>query len=223
MAGAFGHESEKHVKIGKENTKIVGAVGGAAFVVIFALFSIRVLVSQSLYQNRIIEEKGTTLDQLSDNINAAEDLRIAYQGFANEEQNVIGGDADGDDNNDGDNAKIVLDALPSVYDYPGLASSIEKVLTDGGYGIDSVGGSEDTALSGSTDSSAPINIPYPFSVNASPADTKELLVTLERSIRPIYVDSLVIRSSQTGLRANIGARTFYQPAVDYQLESKVVQ
>lgn len=223
MAKPFGHKSEKHEKLDKENTKIVAAVGGAAFIVVFSLFAIQALISQSLYQNRVISEKKTALRQLRDNKTAVEELRGSYTAFVNEEENVIGGSRDGDGPADGNNAKIVLDALPSEYDYPGLASSIEKILVDGGYNIEAVGGTEDTALAGSTDPTIPVEIPYPFSVNATPKATQELLETLEKSIRPFYIDSLTIRSSQAGLRTNVGLRTFYQPGVVYELDSKVVK
>ena len=223
MAKTFGHTSEKHEKLDKENTKIIAAVGGAVFVVIFCLFAAQALISQSLYQNRVISEKKGALNQLRENTAAVEELRAAYTAFAGEEQNVLGGTRAGNDPLDGDNAKIVLDALPSEYDYPGLASSIEKILDAGGYVIEAVGGTEDVALAGSTDSSTPVEIPYPFSVKATRQKTQELLETLEQSIRPFYIDSLQIRSSETGLQTSLGLRTFYQPGVQYELDSKVVR
>jgi hypothetical protein len=223
MANPFGHKSEKHEKIDRENARIVGTVGGAVFLVIFSLFAAQALISQSLYQNRVISEKKTALKQLKENKTAADDLRNVYSAFVSEPENVLGGSPDGDTSVDGDNAKIVLDALPGEYDYPGLASSVEKILLDGGYSIEAVGGSEDSSLGGSVDSSAPVEIPYPFSVNANPASTKELLETLEKSIRPFYVDTLTIRSSQLGLRTSLGVRTFYQPEVQYELGTKVVR
>ena len=223
MAKPFGHKSEKHEKVDSENAKIVASVGGAAFIVVFCLFAAQALISQSLYQNRVISEKKEALSILEDNKTSVEELRSSYTAFISEEENVIGGSRSGSGVADGDNAKIVLDALPGEYDYPGLASSIEKVLDDGGYTIEAVGGSEDVALAGSQDSTTPVEIPYPFSVSASPSATQELLETLEKSIRPLYVDSLTIRSSQAGLRTSIGLRTFYQPGVIYELDSKVVR
>ena len=223
MAKPFGHKSNKHEQVDKENARIVAAVGGAAFIVVFSLFAAQALINQSLYQNRVISEKKVALNQLRQSSSAVDELRTSYTLFVNEEQNVISGSRDGDGPSDGNNAKIVLDALPSEYDYPGLASSIEKILVDGGYSIESIGGTEDTALAGSTDSSLPVEIPYPFSVSATPQATENLLETLERSIRPFYVDSMTIRSSQAGLRTSVGMKTFYQPGVEYQLDSKVVR
>ncbi len=223
MAKPFGHKSDKHEKVDKENARIVAAVGGAAFIVVFSLFAVQALISQSLYQNRVITEKKAALNQLRENSESAEQLRASYTAFISEEENVIGGNRDGDGPSDGNNAKIVLDALPQEYDYPGLASSLEKILVDGGYSIESVGGAEDPSLGSTTDASTPVEIPYPISVNASPKNTRELLVTLEKSIRPFYVDSLTIRSSNNGLRTSLGLRTFFQPGLEYQLDSKVVK
>lgn len=223
MANPFGHKSEKYEKIDKENARIVASVGGTVFLVIFSLFAAQALISQSLYQNRVISEKKTALKQLEENKEAADDLRNVYSAFVSESENVLGGSPTGKSSVDGDNAKIVLDALPGEYDYPGLSSSIEKILVDGGYTIESIGGSEDATLAGSTDSSAPVNIPYPFAVSASSASMKELLQTLEKSIRPFYVDTMTIRSSQAGLRTSLGVRTFYQPEVIYELGTKVVR
>jgi len=223
MARSFGHKSDKHEKVDRENTKIVSAVGGAAFIVVFALFSGQALISQSLYQSSVISEKESTLDQLKENQESVDDLKNLYTAFVGETENVIGGNPDGEGAKDGDNAKIVLDALPGEYDYPGLASSVEKILTDGGYRIESIGGTEDAGLGSGADSSTPIDIPYPFSVSAAPSATEELLKTLEQSIRPVYVDSLTIRSSEAGLRTSFGVRTFYQPSVDFSLGEKVVR
>jgi hypothetical protein len=222
MAKTFGHKSDKHEKVDRENTKIVSAVGVAAFIVVFGLFSVRALVSQSLYQGKVISEKEATLDQLEDNRASVDNLRNLYTAFVSESENVIGGSPDGDGPKDGDNAKIVLDALPGEFDYPGVASSLEKILTDGGYRIESIGGTEDASLAGS-DSSAAVDVPYPFSIRASPKATENLLNTLESSIRPIYVDSLTIRSNEGGLRTSFGIRTFYQPGVDFSLGEKVVR
>ena len=83
MAKPFGHKSEKHEKVDKENARIVAAVGATAFIVVFSLFAAQALISQSLYQGRVISEKKDVLTELKSNSEAVEDLRVTYAAFVN--------------------------------------------------------------------------------------------------------------------------------------------
>lgn len=139
------HVSTKRLQISKANTTIVVAVGVAAFTLAFSLVASRSLLAKQSYQNRVVAAREKARDQLDKNIVAVDELKIKYEAFIDRQENIIKGSSTGDGERDGDNARIVLDALPSKYDFPGLASSLEKVLEDGNYTITNLTGTDEEA------------------------------------------------------------------------------
>ena len=121
--------SQKRQLIDKANQRVLVITSLAAFIVIFCLVASKTLFGQLLYQNRIVQAKKTTLSQLKKDFSAAQNLETAYQAYISTPQNVIGGNPSGSGPNDGDNGKIVLDALPGQYDFPALATSLTKLLS----------------------------------------------------------------------------------------------
>jgi hypothetical protein len=218
------HKSLKYAIIDKDSTKILVTVGIAAFVVIFCIFAMKALVSQSSFNSKVISAKKTALNQLEKDKKAADDLRVTYDTFVNQQQNILGGSSTGTGPIDGNNAQLIIDALPGNYDFPALSSSIEKILKDGGYKIDAIGGADEgTSTATTTSTSGAVEIPYSFSVSASVENTKNLLDTLERSIRPMYVTSLTFQSTDVGLRSTLGIKTFYAPAKVFELSTKDIK
>jgi len=67
----------------------------------------------------------------------------------------------GSGDNDGSNSKIILDALPSTYDFPALASSLEKLLASKGVPVSSLSGTDDQ-LNQETNTSSPTPAPVPM-------------------------------------------------------------
>ena len=230
MATENNNKSKKRIIIDKTNAKIFIYIAVTVFIVVFSVFAGRSLISQNFYNQKVIGEKKDALSQAEDNIEEINNLEAVYQSFATEPVNVLGGDPKGTAPLDGENPKIVLDALPSVYDYPALSSSIEKILLDGGYQIESIGGTEDSSLAPSSDSTGtlsknpePIEISYPLSVNSTAEGIEKLLNTLERSIRPFYVKSITLSGTNNRLQAQISMNTFYQPGTGIIVNSKVVK
>src|SRR5579875_2370206 len=118
--------SQKRVLIDKANSRVVVVTSAAAFIVVFCLVAAHTLFSQLLYQNRIISAKKQALSQLRTDTTAVSQLDNSYVAFVSTPQNVLGGSSSGTGSQDGNNAQIVLDALPSKYDFPALATSLEK-------------------------------------------------------------------------------------------------
>ena len=223
---ASGHKSIKHEIIDKNNNTVLLAVAGATFIFIFCAFAARALISQSLYHGRVIGEKEKTLEQVRSNLAAVEELKQSFDAFQLEPINIIGGNPSGEGPLDGNNAKLVIDALPSKYDFPALSSSFEKILKAGGYDIGSIGGAEDISLSANVDAAGvvqPVKIPYSFTVSADQTGTKTLLETLERSIRPMFVEKLVIQSGETILETRVTLHTYFAQSKTFQLGSKEVK
>jgi len=218
------HKSLKYDVIDRDSTKIMVTVGVAVFIVVFCLFAMKALVSQSSFNSRVISSKEKALQQLKVNKKAVEDLRVTYGNFVDEQINILGGNSKGEGPVDGNNAQLVIDALPGKYDFPALSSSIEKILKDGGYTIDAIGGADDGTSAGIAPATiGAVEIPYSFSVSASVENTRTLLDTLERSIRPIYVTNLSFQSTDIGLRSTLGIKTFYSPEKAVEVKSKEIK
>ena len=185
------------------------------------------MLSQNSYQQRVIKEKEKTLKQLRENNKNVTSLVESYQSFASQPSNILGGSPSGTGAKDGDNPKIVLDALPSKYDFPGLISSIEKVLKEGGYAVDTISGTDDELAqekAAKSNTTVPVPMPFLLSFTSNYDATKQLFTIFEHSIRPIYVNKITITAIDGGhLKTSIDANTFYQPAKELKVTKKVVK
>lgn len=226
MAIQSSHKGSKlHSIISKDSSRLVITVSIAVFIVAFCLVAAQSIFSQIMYQNKIISEKKSTLAIVEQNKLSASELAESYLRFATEPINVLGGSPQGSGAQDGDNAKIVLDALPDALDFPALSSSIEKILLDGGYAIQSIGGGgsqNSSSLVDSGSATGPQPIPYPIRINSTPESTLSLLQSLEASIRPFKVTSLRLEGSASNLETTINLETYYQEGTGLQVGAKVV-
>lgn len=137
--------STKRIAIDKAYATVVIAVAAAAFIVVFSLVASKALLDQRAYQSKVIGVKKTALKTLQDNIAATDQLSASYLEFTSASTNVLEGNPTGDADSDGDNARIVLDALPSKYDFPALTSSIDKLLRDHSFPPTGITGTDDEA------------------------------------------------------------------------------
>ena len=217
--------NNKRLMIDKANASMLIFISVATFLLVFALVSSRALISQSRYQSKIMKKQQAAHKQLQTNIKNVDSLVASYKSFASEPQNVLGGNSAGSGPKDGDNPRIVLDALPSKYDFPGLISSLEKVLKDGGYSLQSLGGSDDeiNQSNAKVDKPVPIEMPFPLSIETSFEGAESLLKTLERSIRPIYVSKVTITAASNKISVSVNAKTYYQPEKVLKINTEVVK
>jgi len=218
--------STKRVLITKANTTIVVVVSVAAFLVVFSLVATKTLVSQAAYQNRVISGKRAAVNQLKDDLGAVKSLKTSYQAFISTTQNAIGGNPDGTGKQDGNNAKIVLDALPSSYDFPALTTSLDNLLATQNVKINSIAGTDDEVAQSSNQSSSnpePVPIPFQLSVSGNYDAVKGVVDVLERSIRPFKINTLDLSGNQGNLTLAIEAETYYQPAKSLNINTRVVK
>jgi len=212
--------------IDQANTTIVVSAAIAAFLLVFTLVATKTLIGQAFYQNRVVNTKKTALKTLKADLNARTDLSNSYQSFVNTPTNLIGGSSTGTGDRDGDNGKIVLDALPPSYDFPALATSLEKILTTQGLQIQSISGTDDeVAQQNNSQSSAPqpVAIPFQLQVSGSYAAIQNLAKTFEASIRPFQIQTMSLSGSQSSMTLSITAQTYYQPAKQLQITTEVVK
>lgn len=215
----------KRALIDKANTTTVAAAAIAAFVVVFSLVAGKALLSQAAYQNRIISAKKEALSTLNQNLDARDDLVTAYQAFVNTSQNVIGGAASGSNpDKDGDNAKIILDALPSKYDFPALTASLEKFTSSQSLEIKTITGTDDEiAQQQSSSDPKPVPMDFELEVRGGYPQIQGLMNLFEKSIRPVQIQKMSVTTSDGAIEATVGAQTFYQPEKKLELRTKVVK
>lgn len=218
--------STKKIAIDKAYATIMLVIGISTFLVVFSLVASKSLFSQMRYQSKVSSQKQKALETLKDNLASSDQLITSYQAFSNQTTNVLGGNPKGDGPNDGDNPRIVLDALPSKYDFPALTTSVEKLLKDKGFSLTSINGSDDEVTQSTQDTlSDPQPVEMPFSVEVSTTDqrVKELMQLFEKSIRPMQVHQLALESQNGQLKVTITAKTFYQPEKSLNVKSEVVK
>lgn len=217
--------SAKRIQINKANTTMVAVVATSAFIVAFSFVASRALWIRRSYQNRVIAAKEQAADQLAANIAAADELKTAYQAFVSTPENVIGGSSSGTGERDGDNAKIILDALPSKYDFPALATSMENILKNKNYKIENISGSDDEIAQAAAEGadSVPVEMPFEISATGDFKSIEDLMSILQRSIRPIRVQTVELTGNNSELTATVNAVTYYQPEKTLNIKTKVVK
>ncbi|HLC91728.1 MAG TPA: hypothetical protein VJC09_01620 [Candidatus Saccharimonadales bacterium] len=216
----------KRIQIDKANAAVVVVTAISSFIVVFSLVASKALLSQRSYQSRVISKKEQARDQLKENIVTAKKLETSYKTFIDTTENIIGGNPIGQGERDGNNAQIVLDALPSSYDFPAVANSLEKLLTFKDLTIMSISGTDDELSQKSTNkagSTQPVPIPFDVSVSGQYSSIQELVKIFESSIRPINISNIQLTGSDSKLTVNIKAQIYYQPATSLDITTKVIK
>jgi Tfp pilus assembly protein PilO len=223
---ANGMPSLKQVQIDKTNVRIFAAIATTVFLVVFCAVAVKTLISRQSYQSKVIAARETARDQLEENIQAASQLTESYKTFVANSPNVIGGNPNGSGERDGDNAKITLDALPSVYDFPALTSSLEKLVAKEGLKIENITGIDDEVNQVGQSSNEPVSIEMPFNVavNGSYQNINNLILQFEKSIRPFKITKLVFTGGESGtIDLIVDAKSYYQPARNLDIKKEVVK
>ncbi len=220
--------STKRLLVIKANTQVIIIISGAVAIATFSLIASRALLNQQSYQGRVIDKKSKALVQIKKNVDAVTKLKTAYSSFQNETVNVIGGKAVGVGSNDGDNAKIVLDALPSKYDFPAFASSIEKVYYSSPlFKLESFGGGTDDEIGQLgvkiSPKVAPVDMNFSMSFSGNHKSILAALDTLQRSIRPIKITALQLGGSDDQMTMSVTAKTYYQPGIVRSTKTEVIK
>lgn len=217
----------KRVQVDRAQASTVVVIACSVFVTIFSLVSVRTLWSQRGYQARVIGKKQEARDTLNKNVETVKDLVDSYKQFtASSPTNLIGGNPAGTGDKDGDNARIVLDALPSKYDFPALTSSLEKILTDRNFKIGGITGTDDEVAQSSVKESGnpePVEIPFQISVEGSYSSIQDLVGVFERSIRPFKIQNVTLTGSSENMKTSFEIVTYYQPEKALNIKQETVK
>lgn len=215
--------STKRLAIDKANSTMLIAVGVAAFVVVFSLVASKALLDQRAYQAKVIDHKKIALKQLETNLEEVQKLEAAYKVFAGASQNALGGSPTGNGDRDGENPRIVLDALPSKYDFPALATSFEKLFIP--YNLQSITGTDDEIAQASNQSSASpeaVDMPFSVTVETSAGSIKPLLEIFEKSIRPMQIEKLTLSGADDLITIDVIGKTYFQPEKTFNVTHEAI-
>ncbi len=197
--------------------RLIILISLSVVVTIFCLVSSKALLDYASYHRHELAAKREVIKQLEANIATANSLAGQYQSFNSVNPNFIGGKNTTDPNTsppDGDNARLVLDALPSKYDFPALISSVSKILTNDGVASPGIAGSDLSATTSAASSVSPSPVEIQLAINGltSYGGAQNLIADLERSIRPFNITTLDFGGTNSTISISAGLSTYFQPA-----------
>jgi len=212
--------STKQSLVDKDNNFILVLLTITSAITIFCIVSASSLYAKLNYQQKVIRLRNSANTQLSSNYNTAQNLANSYQKFeaaAVPIKNVTS------------NTTMVLDALPSKYDFPALFTSLSTRMAFDNMVEKSLTATDDqkSALQSSPD---PKLVPMPFTISGegSPSAAYSYIKDLENSIRPMVVSNVIFdagqptSSSSSKVTLTVKATTYYQPEKTFQIVNKTV-
>lgn len=214
----IGSISTKHMQIKKASSQTFAAVAVASVIASMSLVLINILWGTAQYNIKVQDEQEKVRDVLIANLEVVPDLESSFRNLE------IGSDLLEKQPAGKSNSEVILDALPSRYDFIELAASIDNLAKEASVNLDSFRGTDlgsDTIQS--SPNPTPQSIAFSMEVEGSYAAMSKFLRGIETSIRPIKVNSLSISGTDDKLKASISAETSYQPAFDLDVQTKVVQ
>jgi hypothetical protein len=219
---------DKRLKIAKSESRLVIIIAVATIVTVFSLVSAKTLFSQASYNKRVLDARRDALNQLKANIEAANTLVNQYQVFQSGNTNIIGGKNSTDANlqpPDGDNARLVLNALPAKYDFPALISSITKILDKNGMKNQLIDGKDESSSikSDPTTNPEPAKITLTVSGSGSYQAINALIKDFERSTRPFDITKVDIKGNESNMSVTLTMDTYFQPALTLDLAMKEIK
>lgn len=221
----------KKIQLDKTESSILTITVVATVITIFCLFSVKALIGQAAYQRRVINARHKSTQLLREDIKNANTLITQYNNvfLGSSPENIIGKAVEANNPNpvppNGNNGQIVLDALPTAYDYPATLTSVSNILTNNGIGSQAISGTDQST----SVNSAPTSNPQPGKIdltvngNGSYGSIMNLIKDLERSIRPYDISQLTLNGNQATISATIKMTTYYQPAKNLSITSKEIK
>ncbi len=194
-------------------------VAGASVIVVICAIAAIFLGRQLLFNQKIISHRNETAKTLKNNVTNMKQLSSELQKLlANSD--LLSAKSRPDETS----LEVVFDALPTTGDSATLSNSLlTHIVTPASINIDAltagtsgeVAAADPTAMAGTPASGtgstpAPQALPFTVSATGGIPNTKQLLLNLERSIRPMKITQLRIQAAQDGqLSTRINGETYY--------------
>lgn len=223
----------KRQQIANANRTMFMWVAGVSVVVGVALVVSVFLVQKALFNEKVLGEKAKTASTLVANNKVVDDLQNQVRVLNTNDslkKLMIADEAQP--------VQVVLDALPSEANSSAFGASLQqKFLQAGGIQLDSLNvtpvqdievttntGSSATATSPTGTTAEQISFNFDVSTEAGNVNVlKDLLLNIERSIRPINLTSVSIEAQGTRLLLKVEGNTYYQSARTVDLKNKIVK
>lgn len=198
----------KRQLIEKSSSTIVVAVVIAAIAVSFSVVTLNFLWDLSAHYNRVIAEKNKASSILDDNVGNIDNLVAGFNVF--EAGNV--------------KSTTVLDALPSKYDFPALATSMESLVSRSGLTMKSFSGKDqEVEATQESTSPQPVEIEFSLAVEGDYRDIQKFIEDMDRTIRPMKITRIELKGSDSHMNANMTVITYYQPATSLEVETRTIE
>lgn len=199
----------KREQLKKSGSTVFIAVAVSAVIVMFSLISIRFLWDKKNYNDRVISAKTKARNDIETNL---ENLEKLTEQFAQLDTSAT------------TNSSTILHALPPVYDYASLTTSLNSLAVSSGVKFNGSSGQDSSADAViSSPVSKPVEIPITVQVTGSYEAIKKFVSNLERSIRPIQVTNVSFSGTNDNIQAQIQATTYYQPARSFDVTKTEVR
>lgn len=198
----------KRQLIEKSSTTVVISMAAAAFILTFSLVTLNFLWGLSEHNRRVISGKSEANHTLSENVDNIEPLQTSFNVFE-------AGDIKSSD---------VLDALPSKYDFPALATTMESLAKRSGVELASFSGDDEEQVAVQSETQpTPKEMEFRVTVRGSYKDVQKFIDNLERTTRPIKVVAMEMKGSDESMTVNMNLVTYYQPATSLDVETRTVE
>lgn len=217
----------KRTQIAKANRTMFLWIAAASALVGAALVVSYFMAQKLVYNEKVLAAKSQTVSTLENNNRVVSDLQDEIRVLdTNPALNSIKA-------NESDQAiQVILDALPSEANSLALGASLQNRLLTGIDGltlesiqVDPVVGVETitSRTARRTSQTTESTIRFQFVVTGSDAALKQVLQNLERSIRTIKVNNVVIAIQGSGPTMTVQGEAYYEPAKTVELTEETIQ
>lgn len=224
----------KRQQIAKANRMMFLWIAGVSAIVGIAVVASVFLIQKAMFNEKVLAEKSKTASTLVQNNKVIDELQNQVR-ILNTNDNLRDAMIEGQSQP----IEVVLDALPSEVNSSAFGASLQqRFLEVDGIQIDALNvkpvqnvevlrsSSSRSSSSSAASTGTKYIINFDFSVstdNGNAAGLKDLLMRLERSIRPIDLTSAVIEAQGNRLTLQVKGHTYYEPAVTGELKDKTIR
>ncbi len=214
---------------GTRKQVFIWVAAASAAVVICIIVGIN-LIQRISYQTKVNGELGKTAETLKNSANSIDELISNVNNLRTNRQLTLTNLK----SDDSTVFQVVIDALPTEADAVDFSTSLQnEILSRSGVTIDSIAvdaplsttsssADDSSSNSGSVDFPVAQAISFNVSVIGSYNSIQETIENMQRSIRPITIDSIRLEGTDDNLTADIQATTYYSPSVNYTTGTKEV-
>lgn len=204
----------KRQQISAANKTVFAWIIAASIVIGICGVISQFLLRELFFNNKILSALSKTNTTLTQNIQAYDSLKTDVTKLvADTNLNLLKKGANSTA------LQVIIDALPTEENRSALATSMQnEVLGPAGITLNSFTIADDGSQGPAATVEGVASFEFTFAMTGSYAQIQQAIHNMERSIRPITVESIELQGSASQLKASITAATYYQPAKNVDLK-----